>query len=162
MTNNKFFIPIILLLFLIPGITFSQQDISNSWEGILDAGSGNPLKIIINISKIEDGKFKASLDSPDQGAFGIPAGDIILNNEKLIIAVPSIGGTYEGNVASNYSEIKGEWKQSGQSFPLTLTPVKKVNNDIEFFSIWQGKLKINEIELRVNLKFFKDEKDSVR
>ncbi len=161
MKNNKLLLTITFLFFLIPHTSFSQQEIINSWEGILDAGSGNHLKIIFNISKREDGKLTASLDSPNQGAKGIQAENPEFDKRKISISVPSIGGVYDGNIDSNFTKIEGEWKQGGKTFPLILTPISKAERKLEFFSLWQGKLKIKEIELRLNLRFYKDGKDSI-
>ena len=66
------------------------------------------------------------MDSPDQGAIDIPVDEGIVEGDNLTLKVKSIGGVYEGKLQENGSEVVGQWKQSGFSFPLVLERVEKV------------------------------------
>jgi len=106
-----------------------QQDISEiSIEGIW-AGQlkvpGTELRIVFNISKNQDGALTATLDSPDQGATDIPVEEVIFKDNTLRLEVKSAGGVFEGKVSEDFLVIEGEWKQSGQTLPLTLKRVDK-------------------------------------
>ncbi len=46
------------------------QDITGQWHGLLEI-PGSPLHLVINIEK-SDSEYVSTLDSPDQGAKGIP------------------------------------------------------------------------------------------
>ncbi|MCG2820576.1 MAG: alpha/beta fold hydrolase, partial [Candidatus Atribacteria bacterium] len=46
----------------------------------------------------------------------------------LRLEVKSVGGIYEGKVSEDFLVIEGEWKQSGQTLPLT---VKRVDKAVE-------------------------------
>ena len=125
MNINKLFMTPILLLFIVSQNIFSQ-DIIKTWEGVLDVGNGMKFRVIIHISKEEDGKLSALLDSPDQGAMGIKAENVSLEYGKLNLQIPSIGGSYDGIAEENYNRINGEWKQAGAVFPLILSKAEKV------------------------------------
>ena len=60
------------------------------------------------------------MDSPDQGAKGIPIEVTRTATGSITIKVPSIGATYEGLWL--IKQIAGTFKQMGASLPLTLTP----------------------------------------
>ncbi|HEX9935063.1 MAG TPA: hypothetical protein VGB38_07695 [bacterium] len=49
----------------------SSQTLEGSWQGTLNAG-GAKLRIVFKIVRLEDGRWKTTLDSPDQGAKDIP------------------------------------------------------------------------------------------
>ena len=60
------------------------------------------------------------MDSPDQGAKGIPIEVARTAAGSITIKVPSIGATYEGLWL--IKQIAGTFKQMGASMPLTLMP----------------------------------------
>jgi len=109
------------MLFLVSHMMYSQvtgDKITGSWQGILDAGSVK-LRLGFNISVGDDGNYQATLDSPDQGANGIPMGKITYEGDSLRIDAPMINGYYLGVVTSD-STIQGEWNQNNMSFDLNL------------------------------------------
>jgi len=68
------------------------------------------------------------MDSPDQGATGIPVEEVIFKDDTLRLEVKSAGGVFEGKISEDFLVIEGEWKQSGQTLPLT---VKRVDKAVE-------------------------------
>ena len=70
-----------LVLLLGPGVSFAHlvafptpdEPVEGSWLGTLQTG-GVELRIVFHISQDSVGVLTATLDSPDQGATGIPAG----------------------------------------------------------------------------------------
>ncbi len=96
----------------------AHHRISGSWMGILNLGSGQ-MRLGFNISVDQDGQLSATMDSPDQGALGIPMGDVNLTGDSLRIEAPMLRGFYIGKVSSD-STIHGEWNQNGRKFALNL------------------------------------------
>jgi len=109
-----------------------QQDTSEiSIEGIWQGKLKNPgieLTIVFKISENPDGTLTATMDSPDQGATGIPVEEVIFKDDTLRLEVKSAGGVFEGKISEDFLVIEGEWKQSGQTLPLT---VKRVDKAVE-------------------------------
>ena len=63
---------LLILVFFTPSLSgFSQSEVVGDWKGTL-AVSGIELSLIFHIT--DDDGLKATMDSPDQGAFGIPCG----------------------------------------------------------------------------------------
>lgn len=88
-----------------------------TWVGALDVGVMS-LRVVVHVQQTADGAHTATIDSPDQGATGIPVADVTATDGTLILEVPSIGARYEGSIAGD--EIDGTWLQGGRSLPLTL------------------------------------------
>ena len=98
----------------------SAQSLEGSWQGVLNVG-GQQLKLVLHLAK-----DKATLDSPDQGAFDIPAKLDLLTADSVSVSVPSIGASYSGHLAGE--TLVGVFKQQGYSFPLTLKCVEVAYN----------------------------------
>jgi len=115
-------------------VTAQQQvnpasGIEGIWEGKLKV-PGTELRIVFKISKNPDGTLTATLDSPDQGVTDITVEEVIFKDNTFRLNVKSVGVVYEGKVSQDFSVIEGEWKQSGQTLPLT---VKLVDKAMEIF-----------------------------
>lgn len=57
---------------------------------------GVELRIVFNISEQGD-SLVTTLDSPDQGAYGIPTTKTTFTNNVLDITIPAINGGFKGN-----------------------------------------------------------------
>lgn len=107
---------IITLLFITLGVINSVAQINGAWKGTLDV-QGTKLDLIFNI-KNTDGILSATMDSPSQGATGIPMDKIIFENNQLEIAFTQGGIKYLGKLEN--SAIKGVFYQGGMELPLDL------------------------------------------
>ena len=79
---------IVLILFtILTALSVNAQDISGKWNGILEV-QGTQLRLVFNISQTEKG-YSSTMDSPDQGAKGIPVTSISYENQTLKLEVSS-------------------------------------------------------------------------
>lgn len=109
----------LLTLTFISLITFSfGQDIIGSWNGALKV-QGIELRLVFNITKTDEG-YQSKMDSPDQGAKGIPVSSTIFEGDKLTISMPNMGIEYKATLVKA-GELEGTFKQGGQSFPMNLS-----------------------------------------
>ncbi|TFH35316.1 MAG: alpha/beta fold hydrolase, partial [Bacteroidia bacterium] len=121
MKHIFYLLSVILILFLSPCPGFSQEARFNpegTWLGNLNVGAVN-LRIVFNITIAPDGTISATMDSPDQGANGIPMGEVTLWNDSIKIDAPLVRGFYLGK-SETPSKISGIWNQGGQKFDLNL------------------------------------------
>lgn len=102
-------------------LSIYAQDISGKWNGILKV-QGIQLRLVFNISQTEKG-YSSTMDSPDQGAKGIPVSLTNYENQTLKLEVSKAGIQYEG-ILNKENVFVGTFKQAGQSFPLNLTKEK--------------------------------------
>ncbi len=106
------------------------SDIDGSWMGTLDLGTVK-LRVVFNIHNTPDG-LMATLDSPDQGANGIPTSSVTRDGSSLKIEIKKIQGLFEGKIAADLSSIDGTFTQLGATHPLVLKPLKdKEKADLE-------------------------------
>jgi pimeloyl-ACP methyl ester carboxylesterase len=101
---------------LVPATSF-QESIVGTWTGTLE---GLPLRLVFHVSSGEDGGLTTLIDSPDQGATGIPTGSTTFEGGKLVVTVPDLGARYEGTLLDD-GAIEGSWSQSGQAIRLRIS-----------------------------------------
>lgn len=98
------------------------SDIDGTWIGILDAG-GMKLRVVFHIVNTEDG-LTATMDSPDQGAKGLPTTSVTRTGTSLKIEAKNLNGVYEGKISADLSSIDGNWTQNGATMALNLKRTK--------------------------------------
>ncbi|WP_339705494.1 alpha/beta fold hydrolase [uncultured Kriegella sp.] len=108
---------LVTLLTLLIVFTTVAQDITGKWNGLLEV-PGSPLRLVFNISESDSG-YSSTLDSPDQGALGIPVNSTIFKASKLDIAVTALGLTYAAEFIDG--KFEGTFTQGGFTLPLALS-----------------------------------------
>ena len=108
----------ILLIVLLNSISLAAQDIAGQWNGVLKV-QGTQLRVVFNVTS-DNGALKSTMDSPDQGAKGIPTTATTFENSTLKITVINAGIEYTGTLGED-NIIVGTFKQAGHSFPMNLT-----------------------------------------
>ena len=150
---------VILATILSPAFR-AQAQVVGDWKGTLSAG-GAELRLALHIKADKDGALTATLDSIDQGAYGIPVSAISLKDSKLNMTVDAVHGTYEGIVNKEATEIDGTWSQ-GQSLVLNFKrataaelappPAPKPAPPTDIDGSWTGILDAGTMKLRVIFK----------
>lgn len=111
----------IIALAVLAASCLCAQDITGMWQGTLQTPQRD-LRIVIKVEKAGQG-LKAMMYSIDQGGQGI-AGTVSLQAPVVKIAVPGIGGNYEGKLDSDAVNMTGTWSQGPGSMALNLKHVK--------------------------------------
>jgi len=116
----------IAILFIFTSLT-TAQDITGKWNGVLKL-PGAELRVSFNLSLNGSG-YSATMDSPDQGAFGIPmtSAEFTGNTLKLTHTMASI--IYLGTL-TEAGNITGTFTQAGQVFPLELSRIMPEKKEI--------------------------------
>ncbi|CUU38622.1 hypothetical protein GXSOP10_14212 [Armatimonadetes bacterium GXS] len=96
-----------------------QVSFKGDWYGTLKVGAAE-LRIVFHLKPTPDGGYTGTVDSPDQGAVGIPISEIKVEEQKITLRVESVQGEFVGTLSEDGKTLKGEWKQSGTSLPLEL------------------------------------------
>jgi len=97
--------------------------VAGSWEGALEVGAVK-LRIGVTILAQADGSLSATMDSPDQGAYGLPLSDVVFADGVLKFALRRANGAFEGRLDATAGAITGTWTQ-GMPMPLVLKRVDK-------------------------------------
>ncbi|HEY3742227.1 MAG TPA: alpha/beta hydrolase [Bryobacteraceae bacterium] len=97
----------------------APSDIDGAWMGTLDVGT--KLRIVFHFVNTSAG-LTATLDSPDQGAKGLPVPTVTRDGSSIKLGMPNLGATFDGKIAADRSTIEGTFTQGGNSLPLVLKP----------------------------------------
>lgn len=112
------------LLAILSIASFSQAvKVEGDWLGTLDVGV--KLRLVLHVKSDSTGSYSATLDSPDQGAKGIPVSSINITGDSLHVELKVINGKYEG-AFTNDTTVTGSWSQGLALAALTLKKTKEV------------------------------------
>jgi hypothetical protein len=111
-----------LLAGVVAGCASEADRMKGTWRGTLDLSRLKPgatLRVVCNVQKSSDGTLTGTLDSPDQGATGIPLDAVTVKDGAFHLQLNKLLASYDGTVSKDHSEIVGQWKQGPNSLPLT-------------------------------------------
>ena len=108
----------LILLTILSTLSMYGQDITGQWNGVLKV-QGTQLRLVFIVTKT-DNVVSSTMDSPDQGAKGIPTTTTSFENSILKITIANAKIEYEGTLGKD-NIIVGTFKQGGQSFPMNLS-----------------------------------------
>lgn len=97
--------------------------LNGDWRGELTLGP-TKLPLVFHFSEDAEGGCLCTIDSPMQGAKGIPATVTFCTTDSIAIEIKAIGGSYSGKIIND--KLDGYFSQMGHSFPLLLTPEKSI------------------------------------
>ncbi len=110
-----------LFLFFSMVSQLKAQSIEGSWKGTLSV-QGMEMPLIFNI-KSEDGVLSSTMDSPSQGATGIPMDLTKFVDNTLTIKFNQAGIKYEALLSGD--NLEGTFYQGGMEMPLNLVKTVK-------------------------------------
>lgn len=113
--RNLFLILFIVFQYSLPAQTAGS--FSGTWSGTIQAGQS--LRLVFHIKNEPNGQWLASMDSPDQGGYGITLDSVIVSDRSIRMKINSMRIGYEG-LLENDTLIKGHFIQ-GVRIPLNLT-----------------------------------------
>lgn len=111
------------------------------WEGRINV-AGQSIRVVFRVA--EDGS--TTMDSPDQGAFGIAADRPVLEGGTVRIGVPAVGGRFEGALAADGRTLSGALVQGGANVPLVLSRQASVS---PLAGAWEGAIDAGGQRLRI-------------
>jgi len=121
MKLKRFFLTLFSLMLTLSTMMAQKtmKEIEGSWTGKLNA-AGMELRMVFNFTMTAADTLKATLDSPDQAAQGIPLGGVRLAGDSLFVDAPMLKGYYKGTLTSD-TTVRGVWTQLGKEYPLNVS-----------------------------------------
>lgn len=115
---------ILLAILLVVSMASTQaQTLDGDWTGKLELGGGRNLKLVLHIT---ESPATVTMDSPDQGAYGLACETEYLNGDSISIKIPSLMMSYGGRVKDG--TLSGLFQQGFVKLPLSFSPgIKKAN-----------------------------------
>lgn len=108
---------LIFILFLMTVSFGNAQNVVGDWNGNFTA-SDQEIPIVLHLTET-DNSIEATLDFPSQGASGIPADKVSLNESKLELTLMQGQVSLEAQVDGD--SMTGVFSQGGLEFPLALS-----------------------------------------
>jgi uncharacterized protein len=102
----------------------ADNPLAGIWQGQLKAGALE-IRIVFKIASQGDGSLRATLDSPDQGAKGIPFDAVAREADNVTLEVKRLDGKFKGKLSADGRRLKGTWNQGPSALPLELAKVEK-------------------------------------
>lgn len=118
-TLLKFGVSLLLFFGMITHI--HAQDIVGAWEGKISV-QGNEIPLVFEVKKDGD-SYSSTMDSPSQGAMGIPMDVTTFADNTLTIKFNQAGLKYVATLAKN--TLSGTFYQGTNELPLTLNKTEK-------------------------------------
>ncbi|MFW6330350.1 MAG: alpha/beta hydrolase family protein [Gemmatimonadota bacterium] len=109
-------LPAVALLLAAGAAGAQTPEPAGSWLGTLTV-PGAQLRIVFHIERGSEG-YTATMDSPDQGGFGIPVTAVTVSRDSVVLRLDAINGAFRGTLAGD--TMTGSWAQGGMDFPLEL------------------------------------------
>lgn len=142
-----------------------DRDIQGAWEGTLNVNEA-ALRLVLKISRTPDGRYRATLDSIDQGARDVPISSVSCSNSTVRVDATALFSSYEAQLNPAGTEMAGTWTQVGRSFPLVLNRteqpttipgplaesafVRRAGSDLQGY--WKGTISVGQSQLRLAFK----------
>src|SRR3989344_3187816 len=131
----------------VPAAPQVQPGLAGAWEGRVAVG-GQSIRVVFHVGA--DGT--TTMDSPDQGGFGIPAEAPVVEAGVVRIAVPAIGGRFEGRLSENGLSLNGALHQGGASLPVVLA--RRAATPLA--GVWEGPLEVGGRSIRLVFRVASD------
>ena len=121
----------LVVLFFITTSAILSQSIEGDWYGKADI-QGITLRISVHVKSAGEG-YTSTWDSPDQGAFNIPATTTDFRFPDFSFTHAGAGFKYTGQVSATYDEINGNMEQNGLTIPIKFgrEPIEPAPNSPE-------------------------------
>jgi hypothetical protein len=85
----------------------ADTELQGHWTGTLPSRYGLHLRLVFNIALLADGKFSATLDSPDQSLYAMPFDVIAFTPPKVRLEMKSAKCVFEGKLSGG--KLSGTW-----------------------------------------------------
>jgi uncharacterized protein len=95
----------------------SARGLEGIWQGTLKAGALE-LRLVIHASRKPDGSYAGTLDSPDESLKNLVLDEVSRKGNAVRVEFKKSRWVFEGTLNDDGSQIPGEFKQSGATFPL--------------------------------------------
>lgn len=96
----------------IPAFGQQASTLAGDYAGMLGS-----MHMTLHLIPAPNGSLTGTVDSPDQGTFGVPCTDVRMNGQSLSFTVPMFHGAWTGFISSDGDSMSGTYNQ-GQPMPL--------------------------------------------
>jgi len=99
-----------------PADSPGARGVEGNWQGTIQG----MIRIVFHFQRDSLDALTGTMDSPDQGAFGLAIDTISFAGDSLRFEMQRIRGAYAGRLEATGDSISGYWTQGGFTLPLHL------------------------------------------
>jgi hypothetical protein len=125
--------------------------VAGDWAGVLQFPQGT-LRLVLHVSGPDD-DLRATVDSPDQNASGIPVDSIARTGDTVAFRIDRLAVRFTGTL--NGDTIRGTFTQQGLDVPLSLARSAasgtSTEDEAKISGTWAGTLTFPQQRLRIVL-----------
>jgi len=118
---------VMFFLCLCAALYATANSMAGIWQGTLHVREGNgpdsDFRVVLRISSPPNGSSVATLDSPDAGRLGISIKSLKTDDTSLSFELDDPKASFSGRLSADRAALTGEWRQQGQTIPITLKRV---------------------------------------
>ena len=118
--RKRFLMMAFTAIYFVICATASEKDISGAWSGTLKITPQVALNLVFNFKTGTDGEALVTLDSPDQGAYGIAGNVNLISADSVNVSFKRIGLSFAGRKQNG--KIIGICSQGAMKANLELSP----------------------------------------
>ncbi len=104
------------------------QGLAGDWQASLKPSPVVELRLVLEITNTPAGQPAGVIVSVDQGGTRIPVTALKEKDGVVRLETSRVGGTFDGKLSADGSEIAGEWRQGGGKAPLIFKRLDKAPN----------------------------------
>ena len=112
MRSKSSFRAVVLAVLLATSTASAAREIQGDWSGKIQG-----VRLVLHVQHAAGG-YAATLDSPDQGAMGIPIDTLSLAGDSVRFQMSRLGAVFAGRLSAAGDSLAGQWSQSGMTLPL--------------------------------------------
>jgi pimeloyl-ACP methyl ester carboxylesterase len=92
-------------------------DLTGTWLATLDLPP-MPIRLVLNFERGADGDWTGTLDSPDQGAIGIPITSVAVTGQRVDVQLNAVALGFAGDLSEDGQTLTGAIGQAGANIPI--------------------------------------------
>lgn len=98
----------------------ASTSVVGDWRGAVSPAPGRSIPLVLHITGTP-GSLTATLDSPAQGAAGLPVASVKQEGTTLHFVLTTPSASYTATISDDGKTLEGTWSQRGGSIPLIMT-----------------------------------------
>jgi hypothetical protein len=111
-----------------PGKGVPGKGLGGYWQASLKPSPVIELRLVLELTNSPAGKLGGVMISVDQGKARIPVTALTEQDGAVHLETRSVGGTFDGKLSADGSEMQGTWQQGGGKLPLAFRRLAKAPN----------------------------------
>jgi hypothetical protein len=105
---------------LIPGSPAVSKELEGDWEGSLPDPNGALHPVVFHFKNLPDKTVAATMDVPERNFMAMPLNDVKQTGQKVEFGLKIAGGSFQGSLNKEGTELALQLIQGAVSMPLTL------------------------------------------